>query len=121
MTPSRIFWGEHMADMFRQTQAIESGYLSIDSKTGRRLNRKADFTLSSNVEHARTAYERRRGHWVAASLGMLVDGRMIISCDGRQSLHNSAHYSIRLRYQSFNGSLPSSLISVTNTPVGGTI
>jgi hypothetical protein len=50
MTPSRIFWGEHMADMFRQTQAIEPDYLSIDSKTGRRLDRKADFALSYSHE-----------------------------------------------------------------------
>jgi hypothetical protein len=50
MTPSRIFSGKHMADMFRQTQAIEPGYLSIDSKTGWRLDRKAAFTLSYSHE-----------------------------------------------------------------------
>ncbi|KAF2240216.1 hypothetical protein BU26DRAFT_573006 [Trematosphaeria pertusa] len=33
-----------------QTQAIEPGYLSTDSKTGRRLDQKADFTLSYSHE-----------------------------------------------------------------------
>ena len=39
-----------MTDMSRQSQAIEPCYLSTDSKTGRRLDRKADFTLSYSHE-----------------------------------------------------------------------
>jgi hypothetical protein len=39
-----------MTDMLRQTQAINPTYLSTDSKTGRRLDRKSDFAISYSHE-----------------------------------------------------------------------
>jgi len=39
-----------MTDILRQTQAIDSSYLSTDSKSGKRLDRKADFSYSYSHE-----------------------------------------------------------------------
>ena len=39
-----------MTDTFRQSQVVESSYLSADKKSGKRLERKADFTLSYSHE-----------------------------------------------------------------------
>ncbi|KAH8721510.1 hypothetical protein GQ44DRAFT_361250 [Phaeosphaeriaceae sp. PMI808] len=60
MNPSCVSSGERMTDMFSQTQAIQPSYLSTDSKTGRRLDRKADFAFSYSHESSDLAhlYER---------------------------------------------------------------
>ena len=47
--PFRLL-GVHVTDVFRQTQVIDPRYLSTNSKTGRRLDQKADLTFSYSHE-----------------------------------------------------------------------